>query len=299
VLLLLVFVVLAVVYGVRHGIRPLNEFGEVIATRSARDLGPLDADAVPVEARYLVSSINDLMQRVNHAAESQQRSAADAAHLMQTPLTGIKAQVELGLRQDISDETRRVFGYVQSGVDRLSHMLHELLVLARNDPVVLTSLQLVPIDLHQLIWDTATEWVPIALKKDIDLGCAPCPRGVIIQGDAGRLKNLLDSLLDNAIRYTPSGGAVTIGCDPEDPATLCISDNGPGIPPEERGRVFDRFYRAPGNDADGSGLGLAIVQEIAELHGATVELREGPGAVGTEVRVAFPSSEPQPAALAA
>jgi len=299
VLLLVVLVVLAVVHGVGGGIRPLNELGERIAARSPNDLGPLDVGAAPVEARYLVSSINHLMQRVKHFSESRQQCAADAAHVMQTPLTGMKAQIELGLRQEISEETRRVFGYVLQGVDRLSHMLRELSVLERNDPVVLTNLELAPIDLCELAQNAATEWVPIALKKGIDLGCAPCPASVVIQADAGRLKNLLDSLLDNAIRYTPSGGRVTIGCDPEQETTLLISDNGTGIPLEERGRVFDRFYRVSGTGAEGSGLGLAIVKEIAELHNATVELGDGPGNVGTEVRVRFPAMAAALASMAA
>lgn len=299
VLLLVVLVVLAVVHGVGGGIRPLNELGERIAARSPNDLGPLDVGTAPVETRYLVSSINRLMQRIKRFSESQQRCAADAAHVMQTPLTGMKAQIELGLRQEVSEETRRVFGYVLQAVDRLSHMLRELSVLARNDPVLLMSLPLAPIDLCKLTQDVATEWVPIALRKGIDLGCTPCPAEVVIQADAGRLKNLLDSLLDNAIRYTPSGGRVTIGCDPEEATTLCISDNGTGIPLEERGRVFDRFYRVPGSGAEGSGLGLAIVKEIADLHNATVELSDGPGNVGTEVRVRFPAMETASASSAA
>jgi two-component system, OmpR family, sensor histidine kinase TctE len=294
--LLAIFVVLAVLYGVRRGIKPLNDFARIIATRSGSDLDPLDVDAAPVEARYLVSSINDLMQRVKTVTDAQQRSAADAAHLMQTPLAGMKAQIELGQRQDISDETRRVLEHVHLGVIRLSHMLRELLVLARNDPAVRKNVQLAPIDLHQVVCDTTTEWVPIALKKGIDLGCTPCSPRVIIQGDAGRLKDLIDSLLDNAIHYTQPGGEVTVGVDSADPMTLRVLDNGPGIPIEERGHVFNRFYRVLGSGAEGSGLGLAIVKEIAELHGATVELHSGPGNIGTEVRVAFPKATIQPEA---
>jgi two-component system sensor histidine kinase TctE len=299
VLLLTFLVVLAVVYAVRRGIRPLNTLGEAIARRSWSDLAPVDPATVPLEARHLVSAINGLMQRVKGASESQQRAAADAAHVMQTPLTGMKAQVELGLRHDISEETRRVLSYVKEGVDRLSHLLRELSVLARSDPIGTTNLRLTQVELQLLLCDVATEWVPIALRKKIDLGCAPCPPGVAIQGDVGRLKNLLDSLLDNAIRYTPSGGRVTIGCDPEEPTTIHVSDNGSGIPLEERGRVFDRFYRVPGSGVEGSGLGLAIVKEIAQQHGATVELREGPGLVGTDVRVAFPTMDQRPRALVA
>ena len=117
---------------------------------------------------------------------------------------------------------------------------------------------------------------------------------MIIQGDAGRLKDLIDSLLDNAIRYTQAGGEVTVGFDPDDPTTLRVRDNGQGIPIAERDHVFNRFYRVLGNGAEGSGLGLAIVKEIAESHGATVELHSGPGDIGTEVRVAFPRAELEP-----
>ena len=295
-LLLALFVVLAVMYGVRRAIRPINDFGRVIAARAARDLEPLDPDAVPVEARYLVSSINDLMQRVKGVADAQQRSIADAAHLMQTPLAGMKAQIELGQRQEVSEETRRVMGQIHRAVDHLSSMLREMLVLARNDPFVRESVPLAPIDLHQVVCDTTTEWVPMAIAKGIDLGCTSFSRGVMIPGNAGRLKDLIDSLLDNAIRYTQSGGEVTVGFDPEDRTTLRVLDNGQGIPIEERGRVFNRFYRVLGNGAEGSGLGLAIVKEIAELHGATVELNSGPGNIGTEFRVAFPKATIQPEA---
>ena len=293
--LLAISVVLAVMYGVRRGIRPLNDFARVIADRSENDLDPFDVDVAPLEARYLARSINDLMQRIKRVTDAQQRCAADAAHLMQTPLAGMKAQIELGQRQDISEETRRVLMHLQLGVDRLSRMLRDLLLLARNDPAVLQNVQLASIDLHRAVCDATVEWVPTALKKEIDLGCTSCSTGVIIQGDAGRLKNLLDSLLDNAIRYTQPGGVVTIGFNPGDPTTLRVLDNGPGIPIDERDRVFNRFYRVLGNGAEGSGLGLAIVKEIAEFHGATVNLQGGPGGVGTEVIVAFP----QPATEAA
>lgn len=287
-LLLALFVVLAVMYGVRRGIRPLNDFARIITARAANDLEPLDVDAAPVEAKYLVSSINDLMQRVKGVADAQQRCIADAAHLMQTPLAGMKAQIELGQRHEISEETRRLMEQVHRAVDRLSNMLREMLVLARNDPVVRENVPLAPTDLHQVVCDTTTEWVPIALEKGIDLGCTSFSRGVIIQGNAGRLQDLIDSLLDNAIRYTQRGGEVTVGFDPEDLKTLRVRDNGQGIPIEERDRVFNRFYRVLGNGAEGSGLGLAIVKEIAELHGATVELHSGPGDIGTEFQVAFP-----------
>jgi two-component system, OmpR family, sensor histidine kinase TctE len=293
-LLLTALVALAVIYGVRRGIRPLNDFARVIASRSASNLEPLDVGAVPAEARYLVQSLNDLMDRVKAVADVQQRCAADAAHLMQTPLAGMKAQIELCQRQDISDETRRVLGHLHIGVERLSRMLRELLVLARNDPGVRQNVQLMPTDLHQAVCDATAEWVPIALKKDIDLGCTSCFPGVVIQGDGGRLRNLLDGLLDNAIRYTQPGGIITIGFSPEEPTTLRVRDNGPGIPMGERSHVFNRFYRVLGNGAEGSGLGLAIVKEIAALHGATVHLESGPGNVGTEVIVRFPKAAAQP-----
>lgn len=291
-LLLVVLVQVAVWLGVRQGLAPLTHLREAVRRRSHRDLQPLDQAQVPQEVLPLVDSVNDLMQRLGQALEARNRFIADAAHQLKTPVSGLKAQIELALRESDPQRLQRSMAQLYVGVDRLSRLVRQLLSLARNEPDAAESLRLQPVDLAALALEVSMEWVPQALRRQIDLGLDERPGPVMIQADVERLRELLNNLIDNAVRYSREGGRVTVSAlrAPDGQGCLSVSDDGPHIPPEERSRIFERFHRLLGTQADGSGLGLAIVSEIAALHGARITLDEDADGVGNTFRVWFPAT---------
>jgi two-component system sensor histidine kinase TctE len=167
-------------------------------------------------------------------------------------------------------------------------VVSQLLSLARNEPEAAAKVQLVPLDLRAIALEAAQSWVPEALRKGIDLGFEGPEEPVTIAGDAARLRELLDNLIDNAVRYSPAKARVTVRVSAAGGASVAVSDDGPRIPPGERGRVFERFHRLLGSGSEGSGLGLAIADEIARLHQARIELRDDDDGVGNTFSVYFP-----------
>lgn len=272
--------------GVVRGLAPLRRLEQSIATRSHLDLSPVVTE-VPEGVRPLVDEINALMARLSEVLEFQNRFIADAAHQLRTPVAGLKAQIEIVLRETDPERFKYSMDQIYTGMERLSRLVGQLLSLARNEPNAIRNLKLGLMDLNRLVFETTMEWVPEALRKGIDLGFAGGEEPVMINGDPARLKELINNLFDNAIRYTPDNGKVTAAVS-DSPPVFSISDDGPAIPVEERERVFERFHRLLGTNTEGSGLGLAIVNEIAKLHGATVHLVEDKDGVGNTFVVSFP-----------
>jgi two-component system sensor histidine kinase TctE len=169
----------------------------------------------------------------------------------------------------------------------MSRLVAQLLSLARNEPATVRKVAFTATDLSRLAFDVTMEWVPQAYRKHIDLGFEAAQKPAIIHGDALRLTELINNLLDNAIRYSHDGGRVTVRVG-TDPPRVAVSDDGPTIPVAERQRVFERFHRLLGAHADGSGLGLAIVHEIAQLHDASIALTEDVDGLGNTFTVTFP-----------
>jgi two-component system sensor histidine kinase TctE len=290
-LLLVGLVGLLIWRGVARGLRPLVELQTEISNRSHRDLSPLPVQTAPGEVRELVSAMNDLLARLAVALSAQQRFITDAAHQLRTPLAGLRTQTEVALRQDDPDDVRRSLRQIDTATARTTHLVNQLLSLARAEPGANRLYAAQPLDLTEIARVATTEWVPRAIDRNIDLGFDSATGPAPIEGDPFLLNEMLGNLLDNAIRYTPAGGQVTVTVNPHDDAPhLSVEDNGPGIPVEERERVFERFHRLLGNGADGCGLGLAIVREIAIGHGATVRLEPGAHGLGTRVTVEFPAS---------
>ncbi len=288
--LLIALACLVVWFGVRHGLAPLLQVREVLARRDHRDLQPLPVVGVPAEVRPLVHEVNALMQRLGGTLDAQSRFIADAAHQLKTPVSGLKAQIELALRENDPQRLHHSLAQLYVGVDRLSRLVGQLLALARNEPGAAESLRLAPLDLATLALEVGMEWVPQALRREIDLGFEGPQQPAMVQADAERLRELLNNLVDNAVRYSQQGGRVTVGVAPAEGglARLWVSDDGPRIPPQDRSRIFERFHRLLGTPADGSGLGLAIVSEIATLHGARITLEEDADGVGNTFSVWFP-----------
>jgi two-component system sensor histidine kinase TctE len=287
--LLLAFAAFLVGLGVNRGLHPLESLVGAIQRRSHRDLSPLDAAQAPREVRPMVGAINGLLQRLAATLAAQRRFVADAAHQLRTPLAGLKTQTELALRERDAAALTRSLEHIHSATEGSAHLVNQLLALARAEPGADRAERFERVDLGQLARDTTSDWVPAALRKNIDLGFEAATGTVAVTGDAVLLRELLSNLIDNAVRYTPVDGQVTVRVARADvTAVLEVEDDGPGIPVAERERVFERFYRVLGSGQEGCGLGLAIVREIAEGHGGTVSLCDGANHRGTLVRVRFP-----------
>jgi two-component system sensor histidine kinase TctE len=287
-LLLIALVGALVWYGIERGLRPLATLQQEIGSRSHRDLSPLPEQNAPGEVRALIRAMNDLLGRLSFALSAQQRFIADAAHQLRTPLAGIKTQAELALRQDDMPEVHHTLMQLNTATGQTTHLVNQLLSLARAEPGTDRTQAMQRIDLEELTRETATEWVPRALARNIDLGFDGTAR-TMIDGDGLFIREMLVNLLDNAIRYTHAGGHVTVRVAGErEHAMLSVEDDGPGIPADERERVFERFHRVLGTGAEGCGLGLAIVREIAQSHGASVSLAAGAQGTGTLVSIVFP-----------
>ena len=275
--------------GVARGLEPLRQVQQAVAARSHLDLSPVRVEHVPGEVEPLLQAINDLLNRLDEILSFQSRFIADAAHQLRTPVAGLKAHVEVALRENDPAQAKQSIAHLYTSVERMSRLVSQLLSLARNEPATVKRVELAPLDLSRLAFDVTMDWVPEAYRKDIDLGFEGGDRHVVVHGDAGRLTELINNLLDNAIRYTPPGGRVTARVEEGSSPTLSVSDDGPVIPFAERQRVFERFHRLLGTHADGSGLGLAIVQDIAELHGAHISLSEDGDGKGNRFTVTFPA----------
>lgn len=293
-LLLILLAVAAVWYGLKKGLLPLERFRSEVAARARGDLSRLDEARAPVEVRPLIDAVNDLLERLKQVMSAQQRFVADAAHQLRTPLAGLKTQVELALREDDPVRQQRILEYVLTSAKRSSHLIKQLLMLARNEPGGQGVEAFLPLGLEQIARECTMHWVPFALEKDIDLGFEEAHTSTNILGDADSLGEMLGNLIDNAIRYTPQGGQVTVSVK-HDGSHVClhVQDDGPGIPPEHHALVFERFYRVLGSGQSGSGLGLAIVAEVAKRHDAELRLESGNGEAGCRFVVRFPLAEKQ------
>lgn len=287
--LLILLAGLAVWYGVGRGLAPLSTLRGELQNRSHRDLSALSEEQAPQEVRPLIRAMNDLLQRLAAAIAAQQRFTADAAHQLRTPVAGIKTQTELALRQAPAGDAQVTLRQLHTATEQTTRLVNQLLSLARAEPGAARATPPELLDLVALARDTTTEWVPRALARNIDLGFDSAPAAARVHGDAFMLKELLNNLLDNAVRYTQPGGQVTVRVRREPGRVLLtVEDNGPGIPEAERERVFERFYRVLGTGAEGCGLGLAIVREIALSHNGEASLSSGAGGTGTAARITLP-----------
>jgi two-component system sensor histidine kinase TctE len=287
-LILIFLAALAVYIGVKRGLAPLKSVQQAVASRTRWDLSALQEEGAPQEVRPLVLAINDLLARIKEDIDGQRRFVANAAHQLRTPLAGLKTQTEFALRQTEPEDLRHALAQVQSSADRATHLVNQLLALAKVEPGAFRSTRLKEIDLNFIAKEATGDLVPQALRKGIDLGFEGSNGPATVSGDALTVRELVCNLIDNAVRYTQTGGKVTVNVSSANPVELKVEDNGPGIPEDERERVFERFYRVLGSGVSGSGLGLAIVREIAQTHQAEVTLSSGPSGDGTAVAVKFP-----------
>jgi len=273
--------------GVVRGLEPLERLRRAVAQRSSRDRSPVVVERVPGEVAPLVGEINQLLARLDRVLTLRSRFISDAAHQLKTPVAVLQTQLELAQREQEPERIRQSLRGLERGLGRLARLVSQLLSLARNEPEAARSIELSPVDLNALALEVASDWVPEALKRRVDLGFEAAPGPVMIRGDPLRLRELLDNLVDNAVRYSREGGRVTVRASAEPAPAIEVSDDSPSIPVEERERVFERFHRLLGTAREGSGLGLAIAQEIARIHGAQIRLSEAQEGIGNRFTVSF------------
>ncbi|MEW5755067.1 MAG: ATP-binding protein [Pseudomonadota bacterium] len=281
-------------FAVDRGLAPLHKLSTEIQNREPKNLKPIDIEHTPEEITPVVSSMNTLLQRLRTAFENERRFTADASHELRTPLAALKTHAQVALRLAENETQKKSLHQVISGVDRASHLVDQLLTLARLDPEKDADSLAQDIDLCEVAASVIGDLSGFAHEKKIDLGLQGDCRGRV-RGNAGMLAIMIRNLVDNALRYTPADGVVEVAVTTEhDRVMLRVMDNGPGIPEEARAKVFERFYRQLGTQAPGVGLGLSIVARIIELHQAEIALHTSPLG-GLEVRVSFtPAKSAEP-----
>jgi two-component system, OmpR family, sensor kinase len=290
-------------FGIARGLRPLDRVALALGERSPGALAPLAETGLPAEVAPLVNALNGLLGRLDRALGAQRAFIADAAHELRTPLTAVHLQAQLAERATTEAERASALAELRAGLARASHLVEQLLTLAREEPGV-SEWPFAPVNLAELVRHTLAEYAAIAATRRVDLGLAgndAAADDAIVNGDSAGLRAMVSNLVDNAVRYTSAGGRIDVSVrrDGED-VVLAVRDTGPGLPTSERERVFDRFYRVPGiggAGTPGTGLGLAIVKRVAERHDAVIAL--GPGLPGPEreglgVSVRIPALSPVP-----
>jgi two-component system OmpR family sensor kinase/two-component system sensor histidine kinase QseC len=269
-------------------LRPLARVADDVRRRDEQSLQPLPEAGLPDEAAPLVRALNALLSRLAQSLDTQRAFVADAAHELRSPLTALKLQLHLLERAGSDGERAAAAAALAAGIERASRLVEQLLTLARTEPGAGTATTQ-PLDLSELVREAVADTVPLALARGTSFALhADAP--VAIDGDRAALAALVRNLADNAVRYSPPGARVELRVSQDDgTALLQVDDSGPGIPPAERARVFDRFYRRGLDDSGGTGLGLAIVRRVAQRHGATVQLGDSPlGGLRVTLRLGRP-----------
>jgi len=253
------------------GLRPLAHMAQLLKNRDPDNLAPLLLAPLPQELEPVAASLNRLLQQVNQLVDREKRFIADAAHELRTPLAVLRIHAQNAQQAGSEADRDEALRQLLAGVDRTTRVVTQLLTLARLEPSA-QQLRLAPLDMRRLTRDTLAELTPLAIARDQELTLEIDEHGdYSLTGDAASLATLLQNLVGNALTYTPSGGRIEVQLrSTPDKLIIEVSDSGPGIAPELREQLFERFVRL--GDGQGAGLGLSIVARIAELHGATVEL---------------------------
>jgi len=258
---------------VRRSLQPVRRLGEALSVRTDDVLEPVSAQGLPDELLPLVGGFNRLLQRLGSSFAAQRALVADAAHELRTPLAVVLLQAQTLQRSSDAQEQALALEALRGGVDRATRLVQQLLTLARQEPSASAAMT-ERLRLDSLVRETLAELVPLAHDKNIEL-TLQAESAIELRGDSAGLRALVGNLVDNALHYTPDGGRVEVMLTQQrDNALLQVDDNGPGIPPQQRLLVLQRFYRAPGSPGSGSGLGLAIAAAVVRRHGGTLALDE-------------------------
>lgn len=272
-LLALPLIILLTVWITHRAMRSVKTLSNDLEQRQINDLSPMDTQDIPSEIQGFVVAINNLLQRTDENVRQQQRFIADAAHELRSPMTALSLQAERLNNMQLSAEAREQSALLQQSIQRNRHLLEQLLSLARAQapetqrPKTLISLQ-------NQFRRVLQELMPLALAKGQDIGVA-VENDCQIHADDTEIYTLIKTFADNAIRYTPKGGRIDLGFDETaEYLNIWVEDDGPGIPPSERQRVIDPFYRILGTEQQGTGLGLSIANTIVKRHQGRLKLAD-------------------------
>lgn len=289
---LMVGLALAIWAAIGWSLRPVNRLRDLMSQRDALDLAPLPTLGIPREIQPLVESFNGLLSRLADAMHGERQFLADAAHELRTPLAALQTQTQVALRAGSEADARQALGQLAHGIERTSRLAQQLLDSARIDASQRRH-DHATVELADVVTMVVREFELMASRRQqtIVLNTAVAP----VSGDLDDLGVLVRNLIDNAIRYSGEGGRVVVACGRSADGTgveLTVTDNGPGVPREERAQIFDRFFRGSnGNGERGSGIGLSLVRRIAQAYGAEVTLDDGLDGRGLSIRVRFPDPE--------
>ena len=273
--------------GIQLGLRPVKKLRDEIGARSPLDLRPIVETSVPREIAPVVVTLNRLFTMLRSSVQSQQQFIANTAHQLRTPITGMQAQLDVLVGEPAAQPIKDRLRMLQESVRQLAHSSNQLLSLARADRAANIAAKNQSMNLGAIVGEVVARFFDRALQANIDLGIDVQP--VSITADPSLLDDLLSNLVDNALKYTPAGGSITVSAGIRNGSPyLAVEDTGPGIPEADRQRVRQRFYRLPNSPGHGSGLGLAIVDEIAQLYAASMIIGPGADGRGTRVSLQFP-----------
>jgi two-component system sensor histidine kinase TctE len=289
-------------FTLRRVLAPLLRLGKEVAARKPDDFKRFAVSSIHDELRPFITALNDHMERLGDQLNAQRRFTANAAHQLRTPLTLLYTQVQYALDKAAPEDRADVIRAIAATTEQMTRLITQLMTLSRADSER-GPLHQEPVDLGALTRNILEDTAPLAVAHGVDLGFEDHSEGPsAIIGDAALLREMIVNLVDNALRYTPAGGAVTVTVAwAAGASVLLVTDNGPGIPAAERDLVFERFYRILGREAEGSGLGLAIVKEIVDGHNGSIVLRDPPAGPGLVVEVRFRAivdERPSPSSVA-
>ena len=268
-----------------RALAPLQRVAAGVRQRDEQSLAALPTRGLPDEVAPLVQALNALLQRLGASLDAQRAFVADAAHELRSPLTALKLQLQLLLRAPDDMARGAAVEALAAGIDRAARLVEQLLTLARNEPGA-PPIALESVDLSELVREALADARAYAASRDSALAFDGGP-GCVVRGERSALTALVRNLIDNAVSYSPRESRIDVNvCREGSKVVLRVDDPGPGIPLEDRGRVFDRFYRRSASDEDGTGLGLAIVRSVADRHGAALALEKAP-AGGLRVTLRF------------
>ena len=278
----------AIWIGVGRSLRALAEVGQTVERRTPGNLSPLEVDE-PEELVSLVNALNRLFKQLQDDIEWRKRFTSNAAHQLRTPLTVLGTYCDLACKLVKDVEAQDVLKELEAGINCMTKLVNRLLSLARSEPAVAGPRNFTVVDLNNCASAASAAHVPEAIKKTIEIEFHASPQPAPVYGDRSALDELVSNLVENSISYTQPGGNVVVEISVAAGKTILeVKDDGPGIPVDERERIFERFYRIAGTDQPGTGLGLAIVKEIATAHNATIAVSTGLGEKGVSITVRFP-----------
>jgi len=277
----------AMAWSIRRGLRPLTQLGSALASRSPTALDAIVIERAPSEMRPMLDALNSLFARMANLLDSERRFTADAAHELRTPIAGIRAQAQAAMTVADGQARRHALRATLEGCDRAARLIDQLLLLARLESGVMP--EFAPLDLCGLARQVLADATPDALAKRQSLEFV-APEHIAIRGSATLLQALIRNLVDNAIRYGPSGVGIRVtALQEEGRGVLLVEDGGPGLSEAQRRQLGDRFFRGAGTQEEGSGLGWSIVRRVAELHRMDVEVDRSPALHGLRIRLGFPA----------